>query len=229
MLQMELNLTRQNGRSNLQNDPGSVDAVTPLQVAVNEVHVEEACAQLLKTPRNVSPKRFRVNSHPEEGQKDFDNNSQISLPNQPQVGSLGKRYFKIPTIINGSIIMDASDTFQQNHGRSTIIKKPTSTGSTGVISAKHNNFIGHKTTKDSLQKFDHKIVIIGDSHARGCANNVKSNLSDNFRTEGIVKPGAVMNTLMTSGIGVIKELTNKDIIVLWVEPMISVVTIHQRG
>lgn len=85
----------------------------------------------------------------------------------------------------------------------------------GVISANHNNFIGHKLTKDSQQKFDHKIVIIGDSHARGCANNVKSNLSDNFRTEGIVKPGAVMSTLMTSGTGVIKESTNKDIIVLW--------------
>jgi hypothetical protein len=48
--------------------------------------------------------------------------------------------------------------------------------------------------KNSVQQSkEHKIVIIGVSHAHGCANNVKINLNCNYKACGFVKPGASIN------------------------------------
>jgi hypothetical protein len=54
----------------------------------------------------------------------------------------------------------------------------------------------HKPKTCSQQNNEHKIIIIGDSHAQGSASNVKHNLSDNYRSSGFVRPGA--NTLISS-------------------------------
>jgi hypothetical protein len=62
---------------------------------------------------------------------------------------------------------------------------------------------------------EHKIVIIGDSHARGCASNVKHNLKDNFKTSGNVKLGANIAALTSPVVDDLKLLTKKDIIVFW--------------
>lgn len=35
----------------------------------------------------------------------------------------------------------------------------------------------------------HKIIIIGDIHARGCASGIKYNLEVNFEVQGFVDPG----------------------------------------
>jgi hypothetical protein len=45
---------------------------------------------------------------------------------------------------------------------------------------------------------DHKVLIIGNSHIRNCAANVKSNVKDNFEIQGVVKPGARTNILVNS-------------------------------
>lgn len=37
---------------------------------------------------------------------------------------------------------------------------------------------------------EHKVLIIGDSHTRNCAANVKTDIMDNFEVQGFVKPGA---------------------------------------
>jgi hypothetical protein len=65
------------------------------------------------------------------------------------------------------------------------------------------------------QKQGYKIMIIGDSHARGCAGNVKHNLSERYKTSCVMKPGATTNTLIVSGKSEVKELTDKDINVFW--------------
>jgi hypothetical protein len=57
-------------------------------------------------------------------------------------------------------------------------------------------------------------VIIGNSHARGCADNMKYNLKDSYKTSGFVKSGACIDTLIASAAGDIEYLTNKDIIIV---------------
>jgi hypothetical protein len=77
---------------------------------------------------------------------------------------------------------------------------------------KHVNY----ELKNSVQqRKEHKIVIIGDSHARGCANNVKINLNRNYKACGFVKPGTNINSLTCSVMSDSEHLTNKDIIVFW--------------
>jgi hypothetical protein len=44
---------------------------------------------------------------------------------------------------------------------------------------------------------------------------MKQNLSDRYKTSGVVKPGATTKTLIVSGKSEIRELTDKDIIVFW--------------
>jgi len=48
----------------------------------------------------------------------------------------------------------------------------------------------HNLECNAHTKVDHKIVILGDSHARGLSSNVSNNLDDNYSVCGLVKPGA---------------------------------------
>jgi len=74
----------------------------------------------------------------------------------------------------------------------------------------------HKPKSSSQQNKEHKIIIIGDSHARGSASNVKRNLNDNnFRSSGFVRSGANIDKLTSSTTEDIKHLMNNDIIVFW--------------
>jgi len=36
----------------------------------------------------------------------------------------------------------------------------------------------------NIAKKDHCIIIVGDSHSKGCATNVKSYISDNYKVKG---------------------------------------------
>jgi len=36
---------------------------------------------------------------------------------------------------------------------------------------------------------EHNVLIIGDSHARNCAANVKTDIKNYFEVQGLVKPG----------------------------------------
>ena len=65
------------------------------------------------------------------------------------------------------------------------------------------------------KKVDHKIVILGDSHARGLSSNVRNNLDDNYTVCGLVKPGANTATLISSRIADVNSLTKNDLIILW--------------
>jgi hypothetical protein len=54
------------------------------------------------------------------------------------------------------------------------------------------------------------VVIIGDSHARGCAANMKHILENCYEINSVVKPGACSETLITSANDDIQQVTNKD-------------------
>ena len=59
----------------------------------------------------------------------------------------------------------------------------------------------------------HKILIIGDSHVRSCASNVKTNIKGNFKVQGIVKPGAEAIILTNSVKNEIKSIPKSDVVV----------------
>jgi len=73
----------------------------------------------------------------------------------------------------------------------------------------------HKPKSSFQQNKENKIIIIGDSHTRGSASNVKYNLNGNYRSSGFVRPGANIDTLTSSVTEVIKLLTNNATIVFW--------------
>jgi hypothetical protein len=62
---------------------------------------------------------------------------------------------------------------------------------------------------------DHKIMIVGDSHARGLSSNMKSNLNDNYSVSGFVRPGVNIATQISSMTIDINLLTKNDLIIFW--------------
>lgn len=65
------------------------------------------------------------------------------------------------------------------------------------------------------RKNTRKIVIIGDSHARGCAANINHILGKTVTTTGYVSPGANLQHLMKTVKTEIDNLTKKDVLVIW--------------
>jgi hypothetical protein len=78
---------------------------------------------------------------------------------------------------------------------------------TPIIRREHNS--------GPQQHNDDKIIIIGDSHARGAASNVQHNLNATFDTSGFVNPGADVSSIISSVTSDIKHLSSKDVMVLW--------------
>jgi hypothetical protein len=60
---------------------------------------------------------------------------------------------------------------------------------------------------------DHKILFIGNSHTRNCAANVQSIIKDNFKVQGIVKPGTEADILVSSMTNEIRGLSKSDAVV----------------
>jgi hypothetical protein len=68
---------------------------------------------------------------------------------------------------------------------------------------------------NSQQEKKQNTVIVGDSHTRGSASNIKYKLSDDLDIKGFVKPGADITSLTSSATEETKSLTLKDILVFW--------------
>jgi predicted phosphodiesterase len=60
----------------------------------------------------------------------------------------------------------------------------------------------------------HKVLIVGDSHARGCAAKVKLQLNSDYEVVVFVNPGSMMKTKELAK-EKIDQLTKEDIVVLW--------------
>jgi uncharacterized protein YfaT (DUF1175 family) len=58
-------------------------------------------------------------------------------------------------------------------------------------------------------------VIIGNSHDRGCAGNMKQNIKHSHKTSGFVKSVGCIDTSIASVTCDIEYLMNGDIIVFW--------------
>ena len=61
----------------------------------------------------------------------------------------------------------------------------------------------------------HKVIILGDSHARGCASEVSRLLNNEFEVLGFVNPGAGMKYTKDTSRVKVQQLTKKDVVVLY--------------
>jgi hypothetical protein len=108
--------------------------------------------------------------------------------------------YHIPKIVSGVIITGSRDRI-------------VSSGNDKLILSDSYPLV-NSYTKLSFQKVKHKLVIIGDGHARGCAVRVKS-LSDKFEICGFEKLGSGVNILMKSAKNEVINLTKRDVIIFW--------------
>jgi hypothetical protein len=67
----------------------------------------------------------------------------------------------------------------------------------------------------SGKKGKHKVLIVGDSHARKCVTNLQHNLGKNYKVTGFIKPGAQMREKTTTAKEEISTLKSKDVVVIW--------------
>lgn len=74
---------------------------------------------------------------------------------------------------------------------------------------------GYRRNKDNVNKTRHKILIIGDSHARGMAAKLRHNLDDDYCVQGLVKPGSDLTAILGSDTKEAKGFTKIDVVVVW--------------
>ena len=138
----------------------------------------------------------------------------------------------IPVIVNGGISAKGS---AMATNRSTSCQHSEGSVKATNRSTSHQEASGHSETnhkKSSVksvrkkntslklnnspqQRKKHRIIIIGDSHARGSASNMKHNLDDDFELTGSVKPGATTDSLISSITEDTKHLTDDGLLVFW--------------
>jgi hypothetical protein len=71
----------------------------------------------------------------------------------------------------------------------------------------------NKTKKESEIK--QKIIIMGDSHARGMAKELKYRLNQEFEIQCIIKPGSTLEKLVKTTYSDLKTLTKRDVCLVW--------------
>jgi hypothetical protein len=92
---------------------------------------------------------------------------------------------------------------------------PANTGRLGESTSNHvrrDKKKNHK--KNSVKRKVHKVLILEDSHARGCASEVKHQLNNEYEVFGLINPGSGMKDIKESVKREIAQLTREDIVVL---------------
>ena len=111
---------------------------------------------------------------------------------------------KIPKIVNGTL--DYYKDFP------SLIRKQEKTIRT---SPEHQIKKRAPQPVESESSTTHKVLIIGDSHARNCVNLLQDNLSSDFKVTSFVKPGANMKEIVNTVSNEIKTLQGDDLVVVW--------------
>jgi len=69
--------------------------------------------------------------------------------------------------------------------------------------------------EESQGKENKKMIIIGDSHVKGCADEIIHNLERTFEVTGYLKPWMGLEDIINKARKETDELTKKDIVVVW--------------
>ena len=83
---------------------------------------------------------------------------------------------------------------------------PNDTITSDKVEISKNRVIYNKKPSNMIRS---KILILGDSHARNCSQVVKHNLNHNVEVQGIVKPGANIETIVNTSTKNVEKLTKK--------------------
>jgi hypothetical protein len=117
----------------------------------------------------------------------YDSANYQEVNNKPQ---------NIPTIVNGYVSVSKD-------------KKVFSFNNSKELYSKLQN------SKNNLSKSSkHKILLLGNSHLKGCSENVKIHVNDKFQVCGYIKPGAGVKGILEQPPKDIDNLLTKDFIVL---------------
>jgi hypothetical protein len=100
--------------------------------------------------------------------------------------------YNIPTVINGQVL-STGKSVPTNKKAEQVVKS-------NVINNQHK---------------DHKVLLLSDSHGRGCEERIKNQLPSNFEVCGLVKPGASSSILSKIVSTEINKFMRKDFTVLW--------------
>jgi hypothetical protein len=71
-----------------------------------------------------------------------------------------------------------------------------------------------KTNARIQKKKKHKAILIGDSHARGCAEKLSSYLGNAYEVTGYVSPNTGLDVITDSAKKEIEQLTQNDIVLV---------------
>jgi hypothetical protein len=71
-----------------------------------------------------------------------------------------------------------------------------------------------RVLNEKQPKKQHKIMVLGDSHARGCATEVNHLLKNSFEVPGFVNPGSRMKYMKNTSKVKLQQLTKNDVVVL---------------
>jgi len=76
-----------------------------------------------------------------------------------------------------------------------------------------NKLVFEGKHKRALVKKNHKVILIGDSHAKGCAEKLTSHLGNSYEVTGYVEPSTRMEVITNSTRGEIDHLTKDDVVI----------------
>jgi len=128
----------------------------------------------------------------------------ISINYDPHYQTLP--HYQIPVIINRFEIPSNSEIIEEMVWDSRRIHKSVNKNKSDTKAERNQN---------KQKKRKHKVMVIGDSHARGCAAELRVNLRKDHAIQGLVYPGAGIDMISTSVEGEIKQLSKQDVIIVW--------------
>jgi hypothetical protein len=92
---------------------------------------------------------------------------------------------------------------------------PVHTVASGIAKPRHPERQKSIKKKQVLKKKKSKVMIFGDSHARGCAAELGHLLKKDLEMLGSVTPGSGMRHIKHASTGIIKQLSKDDAVVIW--------------
>jgi bacterioferritin-associated ferredoxin len=111
----------------------------------------------------------------------------------------------IPTIVNGKLDFGMRQNISVNTtSKWGQVRNFVKESETKILESKAKYPTGHK----------HKVLIIGDSHVRGCAANMAATLDVSFEVCGVIEPGSCTESLSEVMKKEVASLTTNDFLII---------------